>query len=147
MKLLKKLNHRARNDTRWRSWLAIVPSENFQEQVQNVDEDYVAVRNLKADRYEIHGFGPGRDTFQIAVPWPTLDGRTIERLWETSFKYHDAAKRLRDHNARIQAGKDKDFHNDIEARTIELQKDMSLVTERSELHDSYKRTHTVGGLA
>jgi hypothetical protein len=141
----KQLRKTVRNDPRFGPWLCVADNPAFQAAIRQMEPGYVAVWNEKGHRYEIHDTeSRGPETLCIVVEHPALDNRTIEKLWRTSFRYQgDAAKKMRARNAAAKAAKDRDFDNEIEARGLDTAHDIAYAMEKDDLHDGYKRLHTV----
>ena len=140
---IRDLKTKVARDIRFARYLEVVDNPSFQKRIREIDDGYIAMFNWKSKRYEIHSFGPGVETLSIVVPWMALDDRTVRKLWETSYKFHDVGKKMREYNKRLKESKDRDFDREIEARAIETGKEVGDAMVKDMQGYGYHKTHVM----
>jgi hypothetical protein len=145
MRTIRELEIAVAMDPKFMPWLSVVQNPGIQADVQRVDDDYVAMFNQKTKRYEIHcTHSRGPETFCVMCDYDQLDGRTVQKLWETSFKHQgDVFAKMHAHNAAVKAARQKDFDRDIESKAWETGKDLAYAQDKDDLYDGYSKVHVV----
>lgn len=116
------------------SWLEIVRSDTFDicNRIRELDDGYFVVRNNKTNKFEVHNsntHGTANEvfpsTFELVIPYDSLDSRTIDYCRRTSRQYQARLfEEMERNNRKIEESKQRKFKNDAEARAIELARDL-----------------------
>lgn len=116
--------------------------------IKEISKGYFIVFNTRTEHYEAHCTeNLGWDTHCLTIPYPRLDYRTLQLARETNVRLHGdrILKQLEEHNAKLTARNEKDFHNYLNDAGLETADMTSLAIDKDDLHDGYQRTHCMGG--
>ncbi len=82
--------------------------------LREVDPTLFVVRNTERGRFEVHCLEHRPDTIAWPVPWPSLDGRTVQKARENRVELQgDLLERIDRHNAEVEETRRRDFRNQI----------------------------------
>lgn len=117
-------------------------TNHIAERIRYIEDGYFILQDVVSGDYEVHSTENIGDTYCFAVPYDSLDARTLEYCRYTSTG-RNAVATIEKKNERIQRSAERSNRNDIHDRSMELAERMSAAIQKDELHDGYTRTFSM----
>lgn len=135
-----------------RPYLRLVKGDMYDiaRRIKEVEEGYFIVFNTRNEKYEVHStFNKGWNTYCFTVPYDQLDIRTLHLCRETSLALHgdNILKNMEAENEKIDQAQEKDYQRTMSDGAAETAEMVAFGIDEDELHEGYKKTHVVGGIA
>lgn len=118
-------------------------TNHIAERIRAIEDGYFILQDNTNGSYEVHSTQNIGNTYCFAVPYDTLDARTLEYCRYTSTGRNVAAT-IEKSNERIRRSAERSNKNDIHDRSLEFADRMSAAVQKDELHDGYTRTFSMG---
>lgn len=92
------------------------------ERLAEYDERLFIVRNVQAQRYEVHALDNEGDTFAMVVPYKALDARIIERVKRSDIRMRgkDIFREIDEENEKLERSARRQRTNEIDAQAREM---------------------------